>query len=320
MLTPILIPLDGSALAARALPFAAHLSRITQTRLILIRAHLPNGDSLSMRLRYPDESAVERASLERGLAQAELVDTTDTLRRAGLHVEPHFVEGPPATAILRTAAASGAGMIVMSTHGHGGFGRWLYGSVTDEILRHADVPVLVVSAAVSGSWSENQATRVLVSLDRSGLSHEILGPAVQLATSLNAEIVLVSVVEPPVVMSVYGEIIVPPNPETELAETEAYLEGVAAQLRTMTGQPVAVRAAYGAAAATICDLARDVHASAIAMATHGRGGLARFVLGSAATGTLQQSSVPVFMYRPAAVRQDGAERPPVMAGAALSSR
>jgi nucleotide-binding universal stress UspA family protein len=71
---------------------------------------------------------------------------------------------------------------------------------------------------------------------------------------------------------------------------------------------VSTRIAHGDAAAEICAVAREVGASAIAMATHGRGGLARLLLGSVTTRTLQQSSVPVLIYRPVEVTRTVLER------------
>src|SRR5438045_2196060 len=156
MSTTILVPLDGSPLAARALPFADHLARASGSRLVLVRAYLPNGDSLSVRVHHPEQSREERANIDRGLAQAELVATTDKLRRAGLTVDARFVEAAPAEAILDVSAASGADLIVMSTHGHGGLGRWLYGSVADAVLRRATTPVLVVSATALPRWAQDQ--------------------------------------------------------------------------------------------------------------------------------------------------------------------
>ena len=61
-------------------------------------------------------------------------------------MEDYFVEGAAADVIYQTAASTRANLIVISTHGHGGLGRWLYGSVADEVLRHVPVPVLLVSA------------------------------------------------------------------------------------------------------------------------------------------------------------------------------
>jgi nucleotide-binding universal stress UspA family protein len=128
--------------------------------------------------------------------QAEFQSTIDGLRKDGLDVEAHFVEGAAADVIYETAASRRANLIVMSTHGHGGLGRWLYGSFADGVLRHMPVPVLLVSAACTQSWAEDLPLRVVVPLDGSDLAGEELGPARDLAVTLGGELLLLAVVEP----------------------------------------------------------------------------------------------------------------------------
>ena len=90
--------------------------------------------------------------------------------------------------------------------------------------------------------------------------------------------------------------------EPELAGARQSLAALADPIRA-TGQAVQVLAAFGSPAATIARIAREQAADLIAMASHGRGGLARVVLGSVATGTLHRANVPLLLVRPAAVRQ-----------------
>jgi nucleotide-binding universal stress UspA family protein len=198
----------------------------------------------------------------------------------------------------------------MSTHGHGGLGRWLYGSVADEVLRRMPVPVLLVSAVCTQTaWAENKPARVVVPLDGSSLASEALRPARDLATALGGEMLLLAVVEPTVV---YPDGYLERGVDLETVETQQashYLDTVATAQRTASSvPPVSTRVAHGDAAAEICAVDRAVGADAIAMATHGRGGLARLLLGSVATRTIHQSSVPVLVYRPVAVRQTVLER------------
>src|ERR1700686_2469061 len=83
MFKNILVPLDGSALAARALPFAKRLARAGGARLIVVRAHLPADDGLSVRLAYPAFSAAKRADLDCKTAKAQLQSAVDALRQDG---------------------------------------------------------------------------------------------------------------------------------------------------------------------------------------------------------------------------------------------
>src|SRR5207253_5755743 len=125
-------------------------------------------------------------------AQAEFQSVIDGLRKDGLDVEGHFAEGPAADVIYAQAAASRASLIVMSTHGHGGLGRWLYGSVADEVLRRVPVPVLLVSAVCTQTLADDQPLRVVVPLDGSDLAEEALGPARDLAVTLGSALLLLA--------------------------------------------------------------------------------------------------------------------------------
>src|ERR1700694_4145514 len=170
MFKSVLVPLDGSALSARALPFAKRVADAAGARLIVVRAHLPAED-LGLRLEYPELSLAERAGTEREAAQAAFQSVIDGLRKDGLDVEGHFAEGPAADVIYAQAAGTPVSLLVMSTHGHGGLGRWLYGSVADDVLRRVPVPVLLVSAVCTEIWADDQPLRVVVPLDGAGL-HE----------------------------------------------------------------------------------------------------------------------------------------------------
>jgi nucleotide-binding universal stress UspA family protein len=101
MFKNILVPLDGSALAAGALPFAKRLARAGGARLIVVRAYLPADDALLLRVEYLELSAAERADADRETATAEFQSAVDELRADGLDVEAHFVDGAAAGASIR---------------------------------------------------------------------------------------------------------------------------------------------------------------------------------------------------------------------------
>jgi len=307
MFNKVLVPLDGSALSARALPFAKRVATAAGARLIVVRAHLP-ADDLGLRLEYPELSLAERADMEREAAQAEFQSVIDGLRKDSLDVEGHFAEGAAADVIYEQAAATRASLIVMSTHGHGGLGRWLYGSVADEVLRRVPVPVLLVSAVCTEMWAEDQPLRVVVPLDGSDLAAEVLGPARDLAVTLGSELLLLAVVEPIAVYPYQHLEAISDVAEVQDGQARQYLDKVATELRATDAPAVSTRIVYGDAAAQICAVARKDGNGAIAMATHGRSGMARLLLGSVATRTLHQSSVPVLIYRPVAVPQTPLER------------
>ena len=149
---------------------------------------------------------------------------------------------------------------------------------------------------------------MVVPLDGSDLAEEALGPARDLAVTLGSELLLLAVVEPIAVYPYQHLEAIGDVAEVQEAQAEQYLHKVAAELRAKDGPAVSARIAHGDAAAQICAVAREVGVGAIAMATHGRSGMARLLLGSVATRTLHQSSVPVLIYRPVAVPQTPLER------------
>lgn len=307
MFKSVLVPLDGSSLAARALPFARHVAHSAGARVIAVRAHLP-APGLGARLEHPELSLVAGADIEREAAHAEFQSAVVGLRNDGLTVEPHFVEGAAADVIYETASSTRANLIVMSTHGRSGLGRWLYGSVAEEVLRRVPVPMLLVSAVCRQTWAEDRPSQVLVPLDGSDEAEKALSPARDLALTLGSELLLLSVVEPIAVYPYRHLEAIGDLAEIQEAEAEQYLGQVATKLRTADGVAVSTRITHGEAAAQICAVAREVDAAAIAMFTHGRSGLARVLLGSVATRTLHQSTVPVLIYRPVAVTQTQVQR------------
>jgi nucleotide-binding universal stress UspA family protein len=309
MFKTIVLPIDGSPLSARAVPFAQRLARISNARLVAVRAYLPPDDNLPLRIEYSDKSREERIQMDLPLAQAEFESEVERLRESGCLVESRFVEGAAADVIFETARELQANLVVMSTHGRGGFGRWLYGSVADAVLRRVPIRVLLVSAVCRRGWEDDRARRVLVPLDGSSLGAEVLQSAAALGASLGgAEIMLLAVVELP--PGVYPDAEVQEVSDSVQQRTQAtdYLQTVASDLASSAPGSVTCRVAYGDAALTIANVAREAEVDAIAMATHGRGGLARLVLGSVVTRTLQLASVPVLVYRPVVLRQTVLER------------
>jgi nucleotide-binding universal stress UspA family protein len=305
MLKTILVPLDGSRLAEQAIPYASRLARSTGARLVLAQATLTEP--------LPGQAELVARAAATRRAEIELDVLVNRLRQEGLAVEARVYCEDAATAILDAATQEAADLIVMSTHGRSGLGRWIYGSVADRVLRTALIPVLLVPAACSGEWTTARPLRILVPLDQSPLAEEALGPASELAQALGAELLLLQVLEYPLPAVADGATYLPPlDQDADLAAARQYLEDLAVALRAdgQTVTTLAVAAApspVGQAVATIAAVAHDERVDAVVMATHGRGGLARLVMGSVATGVLQHATVPVLVVRPAAVQARDAQ-------------
>jgi nucleotide-binding universal stress UspA family protein len=298
MLKTILVPLDGSALADRALPVALALAARQDCRIVLVRAALAHT--------LPGVDPTEAQG--RAIAEAEdhLAVVAGPLTAQEHPVETTVPYGEPADAILHEIRIRRPDLVVMASHGRSGLGRWVYGSVADAVLRRAEVPVLLVPAAGEQPWPTNRAPRILVPLDGSDLAAEALGPASELARQLAAELVLVSVIQPPTYAYAEGYDYVLLDQDEERAAVASDLEAIAERLRG-DGLTASVRTVVGFAATMIAEIGREERIDLIVMATHGRGGLARLVLGSVATGTLQRAGLPVLLVRPAAVHRPSAE-------------
>jgi len=287
----ILVPLDGSALAERAVPFAATIAKRAGWSILLLRA--------VNTLAAPTDRAV---LVQKLTAQQALDATAEALAVNGLDVTTRVVDGQAETAILDATADEDVTLVVMSTHGRGGLGRFIYGSVADTILRHAPVAVLTVPPHGLDAWPPEQPIKILVPLDGSEVSRAALEPACELADILGGSLVLASVVTfPTYSMYAEGYAFVEPDPNDNLLiQTRRYLEEIAAELRTDT-RPVEVCATYGTPYFGIMTIARDIKVGLIVMATHGRGGVTRALLGSVATATIRQTDVPIMLVRPDAV-------------------
>ena len=232
-----------------------------------------------------------------------------------------------ATAITDAARRYKADLIVLATHGRSGAGRWRRGSVTDQVVRRAASPVLVIPPGCERPWPtdfEERPPRILAPLDGSQLAEEALDPAGELAALLAAPILLLSVVEPP--KSGDGEgsrnAALPTGREPAdgsldevgdgrrpgLGAARQYLAAIADDLR-LGGHTVEVQIVNGSPAAEIARATDERDVGAIVMATHGRGGLVRLVLGSVATGALQRARVPILLVlvRPDAERASRGE-------------
>ncbi len=141
----ILVPLDGSDLAERALKHAqAIIGENPAATLILLRVTEP----LLTAAYYLTGGADVWIGVEEKAAKdaAEyLTKVADRLKKAGVaRVKTVVLEGQPDDQILDYLGHRRVDLVIMSTHGQGGVTRWLAGSVAERVMRHSSVPVLTV--------------------------------------------------------------------------------------------------------------------------------------------------------------------------------
>ena len=146
----ILIPLDGSALAECALISALHLAKAFDAEMLLFRvwessAYLQNGLAAGTAAVALDEALC-------AVVEEYLTEKTREARSQGVRVRWETQLGMAAENILDVAQKRAANLVVMSTHGRSGVGRWIMGSVADRVLRASQVPVLLIRSGTMVEW------------------------------------------------------------------------------------------------------------------------------------------------------------------------
>ena len=296
-MTTILVPLDGSPLAERALPYAVQIASATGAQLRLVRACEPAPPVLL------DSGAAVRVAI--AVHAAELHDArramdqqVAALRSGGASADGVVRSGDALDVILSEARTCGAELIVMTTHGRGGLTRALYGSVADAVLRGSTVPVLLLPEAVPPSAEAGYLARIVVALDGSSLAEASLRPALGLARAGGGKLDLLRVVDPPEGLGKHAFL------RAERAKAYRYLR-VQAKRVGDAGVEAAVHVRVGPVVATILAAADQLGAGLIAAGTHGRSGLSRLVMGSVATGLVEQSRVPLLLVSAVGARSSG---------------
>jgi nucleotide-binding universal stress UspA family protein len=296
VVSTLLVPLDGSELAEQALPHAERLARASAARLVLTRATL-----IRTLPRQNHERARERALHE---AEQYLQALAAGLAERGVDVAWSAPYGEAARAILEQVHTQAADVVVMTSHGRSGLGRWLYGSVAEAVLARSPVPVLLTRAWPTPAPGRElgRKARLLVPLDGSAFAEAALPAAQRLAAILGGEVVLTHTVVPPWPSPSGEQHLERAVADLELAIAEAskYLDQVAQDM-ALTAASISVDVRVGDPVRGIAAAGRGRQAALVVMATHGGGRLQRLLLGSVAAGVLQHGGLPVMLVRPEGV-------------------
>jgi nucleotide-binding universal stress UspA family protein len=141
------VPLDGSGLAEKALPHAVALAKRLKLAVQLLRVYALPSDAYIVADGVIAQGAVQFREATHKEAESYLDGKVEMLRAEGLdHVIGTAIEGDAASEIIDLAAKTANSLIVMSTHGRSGIGRWLLGSVADRVIQHSRAPVLLIRA------------------------------------------------------------------------------------------------------------------------------------------------------------------------------
>lgn len=287
MYKKILVPLDGSKLAEQILPYARTFAEAYEIPVELLWVSDPD-------IRTPFWPP---------LPSREYLKETSANYLSSLRVEQTETTGKPAAVIVDRAAADPGCLIAMATHGLSGIRRWVLGSVTSKVVQTATNPLLLIRPAETGEpASQIQLKTMFVPLDGSGLAESILPHVVALAKKMQLEVHLLRVYSLPVNSYLIGDGVyvdhLPKRKEALQKEAETYLEGKTEKLRAEGLNRVVSTAIEGDAAGEIIDLACRTPDNLLAMSTHGRSGVGRWMLGSVAEKVIQNSRDPVLIVRP----------------------
>lgn len=305
MYQTLVVPLDGSPIAEQALPVAASIARRHGAALHLVYVHTTLVRPLDVQgapvydTRFDDDRKRE--------LDAYLTRVAGQLSADGLQVTHAVLEGGNAPeAIAEEAGRAGAGLIVITTHGRGGFSRVWLGSVASELLRSAPVPVLVARASEEGaaapSLAEGGLQHLLVPLDGSTLSEAALDAALEMARPAGARCTVLRVVRTADTLLPYDQTFWTPAEQEFLDGQEAmareYVDRVVGRLRGEGLEADGVVTLEPDAARAIMRVSGERGVDLVAMSTHARSGVSRLFLGSVTDKVIRGCDCPVLVVRP----------------------
>jgi nucleotide-binding universal stress UspA family protein len=299
--TKILIPLDGSKTAEKVLPYARLLAgEKTPVELLAVidvatlATHMSANNARYFDSLINAEASGSKSYLE-GVAATFEKDTS---------VKCSVERGKPEEVIIEKAASDKNILVAIATHGRSGVKRWLLGSVAEKVLRGTTNPLFVVRADDLAK-AEGKATlrSIVVPLDGSELAESVLPSVGELAKKLKMEIIVTRVYEFPVAAYYGSDAYYAPSYEDLSAQlredARVYLEKKVEELRSTGLEKVSFVLLEGPSANEIITLARKTPDNLVAMCTHGRSGVKRWILGSVTEKVVRHSGDPVLVVRAA---------------------
>lgn len=300
MYRKIMVPTDGSGFDRKAILVALRMAERCGAKVSLVRV-LTSGAYLGMEASADGMVSANTLRVEHRAALGELHALAAECRNiSNADISVDLEQGPAADVLERHARRNDIDLIVISSHGRRGVARLSLGSVTDSLIRGTTIPVLVVKPNASYMTPEasQEFHHIIVPLDGSAVAERILTRVVPLAKLEDAGITLLHVLAPSEDSGENGDSRRLPWWEKRVAGAQAYLsrragevrlQGVAATIEVVVEENVAE---------AITKYARRVGADLIAIATHGRGGLARVVRGSVADAVTKSAMSSILVFHP----------------------
>ena len=285
-LQEILVPLDGSREAESVLPYLRDLAPRFGSHVLILGVGI---GGKTRRVNRLIEDYIKRIA--------------SGLQSDNIKAEPVIRYGIAADKILDFTVEKGVDLIIMATHGRSGITRWWMGSVAEKVISEATAPVLLVRSKRPGSKTGTTGNphflrKILAPLDGSDIGEAALSYVETLAINSRASVDLLQIVSPP--GTVEASLLGGPDWRKFIKAIhdagENYLKSITARLND-NGVKSTYEVVTGDPADKIVEYAEDKGISLIAMSTHGRTGLARWVLGSVADKVLHSARIPILLAR-----------------------
>jgi nucleotide-binding universal stress UspA family protein len=289
MLKKILVPLDGSEMSELALVYAKELAIATKLEV-----------QLACATDRQDEPTLRMCGLYLEKV-AERLRTQVTRANPTSVVKTVIVDGNPGDAVVVYCEKEGIDLLIMMSHGGSGIMPWAMGSTANKIIQRCQVPVLMVRAskAVSKKRPVQVFKKILLPLDGSPFGEAALELTKTLAQVLKSEVILFSVVETVQHIHTIGgpDHFVYTEQQVELMKKGAmqYLEKIRGQF---VDDKVTVVLRSGDPAQEIIKLSREENVNMVAMSSHGKSGITRWVMGSISNKVLHAGTTPILLVRP----------------------
>lgn len=289
----VLVPLDGSDLAAEALPVAASIcTRIPGSELILMRALPPSPLAygyVATPEYIPPEVYQQMVDDQEQLGREYLESAASEVSRRGVRNRSYLEQGNAAASILDVAAQQHVSLIVMTTHGRTGVARFALGSIADHVVRGGATPVLLLRSFQTHEWSDATLRHVLIPLDGSTVSEApLVGIVPQLAGTVIQQVTLLHAVDPR-------------DGAEARSRAESYLAQAANRLRERLGAKtcaIETLVRSGPVAATILDCTQAAECGVVIMSTHGEAGIGRLAFGGVTDRVLRDGKTPLLLVYP----------------------
>lgn len=293
MFTKILVPLDGSSTAEMVLPYAEMVAAKFKGEILIASVSELRAEEVDHLYRSYQEHIIKQVE-----HQLKNLETKEEAKVKGI-----ILFGRPADEILKYAKESNIDLIIMASRGRSSRGPWLLGNIAAKVLRATEAPVLLIRKPIDSTYIQEKGLmrRILLPLDGSKLGEKATPYAEALALAFKAELILFQVYTPSATESGYR---LPEITHTTLKEVEEHIKESAQsylqQWQTKFQERGLITSCVlrsKSPADRILEYAEENGIDLIAMSTHGRSGLGRWVFGSVTDKVLHSGDIPVLTVR-----------------------